>query len=200
MNPNANLQGKTGARKPNPWPTPDSSRRNRSNRQTGQTSQKKKDATSKPETRKKETAPDGKQRGAKLDTRRLHILIPLEMSKEDAIKILAEYGPIDHFDFLPVGPEKHDMQAIFIRYCTEEGTAEAKRSQRFKGEVRDHEAICARQIAIEEQDYWRGSELKAHSIRNFKTHYFCDRGIDRTAWGEHVKECNIKNFTLSMVG
>ncbi|CAB0043017.1 unnamed protein product [Trichogramma brassicae] len=60
---------------------------------------------------------------------------------------------------------------------------------------RDHDAICARQMAVEEESYWKGPELKANSIINFKTHYFCGRGIDRTAWADHIKVCNIRNFS-----
>ncbi|CAB0029465.1 unnamed protein product [Trichogramma brassicae] len=172
--------------------------------------------------------PPTKQHEAEVDINRLHILMPRGMSKEEAIDILAECGPIDHLDFVAMGPKKYNLQAIFIRYCTEEGAARAKRSDRFRGEIRhakgqnipapfrnlpkwfhciycghqatsfrrrDHDAICARQMAVEEESYWKGPELKANSIINFKTHYFCGRGIDRTAWADHIKVCNIRNFS-----
>ncbi|CAB0044441.1 unnamed protein product, partial [Trichogramma brassicae] len=163
--------------------------------------------------------PPTKQHEAEVDINRLHILMPRGMSKEEAIDILAECGPIDHLDFVAMGPKKYNLQAIFIRYCTEEGATRAKRSDRFRGEIRhakgqtipapfrnlpkwfhciycghqatsfrrrDHDAICARQMAVEEESYWKGPELKANSIINFKTHYFCGRGIDRTAWADHT--------------
>ncbi|KAL7290634.1 hypothetical protein TKK_0015396 [Trichogramma kaykai] len=64
-------------------------------------------ASPKPSAKQQKAAPkpSAKQHKAGVDINRLHILMPRGMSEEETINILAEYGPIDHLDFVAMGPK-----------------------------------------------------------------------------------------------
>ncbi|CAB0028206.1 unnamed protein product [Trichogramma brassicae] len=71
--------------------------------------------------------PPTKQHEAEVDINRLHILMPRGMSKEEAIDILAECGPIDHLDFVAMGPLKNiTYRPSSFGTATEEGATRAK--------------------------------------------------------------------------